>query len=179
MCEAVFGGIDVGHFVETFGQHVVSYFGVYLGRLDVRMPQHPTDYLNADALCKCVGRGERVSGHMVGYRLVDADFRNYFLQYAVAVGDVGHGKHEVRSRNFAFVTSDDAFGNAAQFDFERRVGLLAPLDDSQIAVERALDHLLCQSFDVGMGHARETREDEHVPHLAVALECELVIHQRL
>ena len=30
-----------------------------------------------------------------------------------------------------------------------------------------------------MGHARETRKDEHVAHLAVALECELVVHQRL
>ena len=179
MCEAVFGGIDIGHFVESFGQHIVRYFGVYLGRLDVRMSQHSTDHLDADALRQRVGRGERVAGHMIGYRLVDADLRSDLFQYSVAVGDVGHGQHEVRPRNFTLVTGDDALGNAAQFDFERRVGLLPPLDDPQIAVERTLNHLLRQPLDVGMGHPRKTREDEHVAHLAIALECEFMVHQRL
>lgn len=30
-----------------------------------------------------------------------------------------------------------------------------------------------------MGHTREAREYEHVPHLAVTVECELMVHQRL
>lgn len=101
------------------------------------------------------------------------------FQHAIAVGDVGHGQHEVRTRNLALVAGYDALRNTAQFDFERRVGLLPILDDPQIAVERALNHLLRQPLDVGMGHSCEAREDEHVPHFAVALERELMIHQRL
>ena len=43
-----------------------------------------------------------------------------------------------------------------------RGGLLPILDDPQIAVERALDHLLRQSLDVGMGHARDYRKYDNV-----------------
>ena len=81
-----------------------------------------------------------------------------FFQHPVAIGYVGHGQHEVRTRDFTFVAGDDALRNAAQFDFEGRVGLLTPLDNPHVAVERALNHLLRQPLDVGMGHARETRE---------------------
>lgn len=116
---------------------------------------------------------------MIGYRLVDADLCRNLFQHPVAIGYVGHGQHEVRACDLALVAGDNAFGDAAQFDFERRVGLLPPLDDPQIAVERALNHLLRQPLDVGMGHTRETRKDEHVPHLAVALKHELMIHQCL
>ncbi len=89
------------------------------------MPQHPADHLDADALRQRVGRGERVAQTVIGYRLVDADLRRDFFQYPVAVGDVGHGQYEVCPRDLTFVTGNDALGNAAQLDFERRVGLSA------------------------------------------------------
>ena len=143
------------------------------------MAQHPADHLDANTLRQCVGRGERMTCHMIGYCFVDADLRRNLFQHTIAVGDVGHGQHEIRSSYLALVTGDDALGNAAQFDFERRVGLLPPLDDPQITVERTLDHLLRQTLDVGMGHARETRKYEHIPHLAVTVERELMVHQRL
>lgn len=92
---------SVGHFVEAFGQHVVRYFGVNLGRLDVRVPQHPADHLDADALCQRVGRRERMAGHMIGYRLVDTDLCRNLFQHAIAVGDVGHGAARVVTRNLA------------------------------------------------------------------------------
>lgn len=116
---------------------------------------------------------------MIGYRLVDADLCRNLFQHPVAIGDVGNGQHEVRVCDLALVAGDDALRDAAQLDFEWRVGLLPPLDDPQIAVERALNHLLRQPLDVGMGHAREAREYEYVPHLAVTVECELMVHQRL
>ena len=79
----------------------------------IRVPQHPADDFDADTLRQRVGRGERVAGHVIGYRLVDADFCRYFLQHPVAVGDVGHGQYEIRPCNFALVAGDDALGNAA------------------------------------------------------------------
>ena len=103
LCEAVLFGIDTGHLVETLCQHVVRYFGIYLCRFDVRVPQHPTDHLNTDTLRQRVGRGERVTGSVIGYRLIDDDFCRYFLQHPVAVGDVGHRQYEVRSRDLASV----------------------------------------------------------------------------
>ena len=130
LCEAVLFGIDTSHFVETLCQHIVRDFGVNLGGLDIGMPQHAADDFDADTLRQRVGCGERVAGHMIGYRLVDADLRCNFLQYPVTVGDVGHRQYEVRSRDLASVFVDDAFGNAAQFDFERRADLLPFLDDS-------------------------------------------------
>ena len=93
------------------------------------MPQHPADDFDADSLSQCISRGKRVAPHVKCDRLVDADFC-YFLQYPVAIGDVWYGQYEIRSGNFAFVLVDDAFGNAAQFDFERRADLLPFLDDS-------------------------------------------------
>ena len=93
------------------------------------MPQHAADDFDADTLRQRVGCGERVAGHMIGYRLVDADLRRNFLQYPVTVGDVGHRQYEVRSRNLTFVTGDDALRNAAQFDFERRARLLPRLNN--------------------------------------------------
>ena len=77
-----------------------------------------------------VGRCERMAPQMVGDRLVDSDLDGDSFQDAVTVGDVGHGQYEVRSRDLASVFVDDAFGNAAQFDFERRADLLPFLDDS-------------------------------------------------
>lgn len=107
------GCIDVGHFVETLCQHIIRYFGIYLCRFDVRVPQHPADDFDADTLRQRVGRGERVAALMIGYRLVDADFCRYFLQHPVAVGDVGHRQYEVRSCNLTPVLVDNAFCNAA------------------------------------------------------------------
>ena len=94
------------------------------------MPQHPTDHFDANALHQRVGRCERMAPQMVGDRLVDSDLDGDSFQDAVTVGDVGHRQYEVRSRDLASVFVDDAFGNAAQFDFERYVGLLPFLDDS-------------------------------------------------
>ena len=88
------------------------------------------DHFDADALHQRVGRGELVAAHVVGDRLVDSDLDGDSFQDAVTVGDVGHRQYEVRSRDLASVFVDDAFGNAAQFDFERRAGLLPFLDDS-------------------------------------------------
>lgn len=123
------GCIDVGHFVENLCQHIIRYFGIYLCRFDVRVPQHPADDFDADTLHQRVGRGERVAALMIGYRLVDADFCRYFLQHPVAVGDIGHKQYEVRSRDLTFVTGDDALRDAAQFDYERRARLLPLLNN--------------------------------------------------
>ena len=112
-CETIFCGIDVGHFVETLCQHIIRCFGIYLCRFDVRVPQHPTDHFDADALRQRVGRCERMAPQMVGDRLVDSDLDGDSFQDAVTVGDVGHRQYEVRSRDLASVFVDDSFGNAA------------------------------------------------------------------
>ena len=114
--------------------------------------------------------------HVKCDRLVDADFCRYFLQYPVAIGDVWYGQYEIRSGNFAFVLVDDAFGNAAQFDLEGRAGFLSLFDDPQIPIERALDHLPCQSLDISMSHSRKAGKNEHIPNFAVTVKCKLMVH---
>ena len=107
---------------------------------------------------------------------VDPDLCCYFLQYSVAIGDVGNGQYEIRPCNFALVAGDDALRNAAQFDLEGRAGFLSLFDDPQIPVERALDHLPCQSLDISMSHSRKAGKNEHIPNFAVTVKCKLMVH---
>ena len=100
-----------------------------LSHFDITMAEHLGNILNRYVIGKSNRRGERVTCAMERDYFVDPDLCCYFLQYSVAIGDVGNGQYEIRPCNFALVAGDDALRNAAQFDFERRARLLPLLNN--------------------------------------------------